>query len=93
MRTRTLRQRVVLALCGVTAAVCLLFGALSFVFVYVVEDEFFAALLANEAAHVAAGAAQPRLPFVTLHRDWNDVPAEVRAAGTPRSREVALPIA
>lgn len=88
-RARTVRRRVVLAFCGVTAAACLVFGALSFVLVYVVEDEFFAALLANEAAHVAGGAARPRLPFVTLHRDWSGVPAEVRAGGTPRAREVA----
>ena len=88
-RRRTLQRRVVLALCGVTAAVCLLFGVLSFVFVYVVEDEFFAALLANEAAHIASGGTRPHLPFVELYRDWNDVPAEVRTHGTQRAREVA----
>lgn len=88
-RVRTLRRRVVVALCAVTASVCVLFGALSFVFVYVVEDEFFAALLANEAAHVEREGDPPRLPFVTLHHHWHDVPAEVRAGGTPGAREVA----
>jgi signal transduction histidine kinase len=89
-RARTLRRRVVVAMVAFTATVCMLYGALAFLFVYVVEDEFFAALLENEAAHVSTDpAARPRLPFVTLYRDWNDVPAEVRMGGTPRSREIA----
>jgi signal transduction histidine kinase len=87
-RPRTLRQRVVLAFCGMTAAACLLFGGLSFLFAYVVEDQIFAALLENEAAHLTGGAAQPRLPFVTLHRQWSEVPAEVREGGSPDAREV-----
>lgn len=84
----TLRRRILLAVVTFTASVCLLYGALAFLFVYVVEDEFFAALLENEAAHVSTDG-RPRLPFVTLYRDWNDVPAEVRLGGTPRSREIA----
>ena len=80
-RIRTLRRRIAAAMVAWTAAVCLLYGALAFVFAYVVEDEFFAALLASEAA--------PQLPFVQLHRTWESVPAEVRARATPRAREVA----
>ncbi|HYC89102.1 MAG TPA: HAMP domain-containing sensor histidine kinase [Thermoanaerobaculia bacterium] len=91
---RTLRRRIVIAFVTFTAAVCVAFTALAFLFVYVVEDEFFATLFENEAAYVArelaAGReARPRLPFVTLHRQWSGVPPEVRARATPRAREVA----
>ncbi len=91
---RTLRRRIVIAFVSFTAAVCVAFAALAFLFAYVVEDEFFVTLFAHEAAYLAgelaAGRdARPRLPFVTLHRQWSGVPAEVRARATPRAREVA----
>lgn len=88
-RPRTLRRRVVVAMVGFTASVCLIFSALSFVFAYVIEDEFFAALLASEAAHIANGGMKPQLPFVTLYRAWGDVPEEVRNGGGPSSREIS----
>ena len=88
-RPRTLRRRVVVAMVSFTASVCLIFSVLSFVFAYVVEDEFFAALLANEAAHIAQGGMKPQLPFVALYRAWGDVPEEVRNGGRPGSREIA----
>lgn len=94
MSRATLRRRVVLALAGLAAGVCLVYSVLAFLFVYAVEDEFFGALLANEAKHVAselsAGrVAQPRLPFVKLYRGWASVPAEVRSRASPSGREVA----
>ncbi|HEX2120549.1 MAG TPA: sensor histidine kinase, partial [Thermoanaerobaculia bacterium] len=67
-RPRTLRRRVAVAFIVFAAVVCLLYSALAFLFVYAVEDEFFAALLENEGAYIAgelsAGRkAGPRLPF------------------------------
>lgn len=93
-RVSTLRRRVVLALAGLATAVCLVYSALAFLFLYAAEDEFFDALLANEAKHVAselsaARAAQPRLPFVKLYRGWASVPADVRSGASPSGREVA----
>jgi signal transduction histidine kinase len=87
-RPRTLRRRVVVAMVGFTASVCLIFSALSFLFAYVIEDEFLNALLENEATHIAKGRVKPRLPFVTLYRAWAEVPEEVRNGGGPSSREI-----
>lgn len=88
-RPSTLRRRVIVAMVTFAASVCLVFSALSFVFAYVVEDEFFAQLLVYEAEHLARGGTKPQLPFVRLYRAWSEVPEEVRSGGGPRSREVA----
>lgn len=90
----TLRRRIAVAFVSFVAAVCIVFGVLSFLFVYAVEDAFFDTLLEIEARHVAAariagGDARPRLPFVQLHETWASVPAEVRANATERAREAA----
>lgn len=82
-RPRTLRRRIVVAMVGFGAAVCLVYSALSFLFVYAVEDAFFETLLENEARYVARELAagrdgRPRLPFVRLYGGWRGVPAEVR---------------
>ncbi|HEX7704962.1 MAG TPA: hypothetical protein VF701_00740, partial [Thermoanaerobaculia bacterium] len=93
-RPRTLRRRVVVAFVSFATVVCLVYGALSFLFVYAVEDQFFGRLLENERAHIeqerAAGReARPRLPFVHLYDRWESVPREVRDAASPRGREAA----
>jgi signal transduction histidine kinase len=93
-RPRTLRRRVVVAFIVFAAVVCLAYSALSFLFVYAVEDQFFAALLENEATHIASEVsagreARPRLPFVHLYGQWESVPREVRDGASPHGREVA----
>lgn len=93
-RPRTLRRRIVVAMVGFGAAVCLVYSALSFLFVYAVEDAFFETLLANEAEYVARELAagrdgRPRLPFVQLYDGWAGVPAEVRGLKIRERGEVA----
>lgn len=91
-RPRTLRRRVVVAFITFATVICLVYSALSFLFVYAVEDRFFATLLENEAEHVegevAAGReARPRLPFVHLYYEWESVPREVQEGASPLGRE------
>lgn len=79
-RETTMRRRLVLSLASLTAAICIVYSGLAFLFAYVVEDRFFASLLATE----------PRLPFVQRYASWSEVPEEVRAgARSPNAREVA----
>ena len=92
-RARTLRRRIVVALVGFAAAVCVIYSGLSLLFVYVVEDAFFESLLTNEAGHIqrqalAGRTVPPQLPFVVLYDTWGSVPAEIRANASPTAREV-----
>jgi signal transduction histidine kinase len=93
-RSTTLRRRVIVAFMSFASVICLFYGALSFVFVYVAEDAFFATLLDNEAEYLERELAlgrevPPRLPFVQLYSAWDQVPREVRESASPRGREAA----
>lgn len=93
-RPSTLRRRVVVAFVSLASVICLFYGVLSFLFVYSVEDAFFATLLDNEAGYIEREFAQgrevrPRLPFVQLYQHWERVPREVREGASPRGRETA----
>ena len=92
MRTTSIRRRLMLSISLLAISICLLFGILTFVSAYIVEDVFFSSVLAAEAEHLARGGpdAQPRLPFVQRFDTWQDVPAEVRSgAASVNSREIA----
>lgn len=92
MRSSSIRRRLMLSISLLAIGICVLFGILTFVSAYIVEDVFFSSLLRADAEHVARGGAdtQPRLPFVQRFDRWQDVPAEVRSgAASVNSREVA----
>lgn len=88
-----LQRRLVWAFCGYTLLVAALLGALAIVFVYAVEDEFFAASLHAEAdrqqAHHAAHGdyTAPALPFVRLHPRGLDLPADLAAQHQARPQQ------
>lgn len=72
-----------LAVTGFTLAVVTLLGAMSIVFVYVVEDEFFEAILLTEserqqAHHRAHGSyTEPALAFVKVYSPGDALPADL----------------
>jgi signal transduction histidine kinase len=94
---RTLRRRLTTTLIAFATVLSIVFSGLVFLVAYVVEDHFFASLLDLEAMHVVRAAAAgeqavPRLPFVTLHDSWSQVPAEARLhAKSANAREVPGP--
>lgn len=91
MRTTSIRGRLMLWISLLATCICVLFGGLTFLAAYIIEDVFFSSLLGAEAAHLiqSGAAAQPRLPFVKRFDAWEDVPSEVRIrAASPDSREV-----
>ena len=92
-----LQRRLMLAFAGYTLLVGALFGLLSMMFVYVVEDEFFATTLRAEMlrqqAHRAEQGAwtQPALPFVQVYPRGEGMPADLarQRAANPRRHEIA----
>lgn len=92
---RRLQRRLVLAFAGFALLVAALYGFYVVLFVYLVEDRFFADLLEHEAqAQLAHHAAQgdwrpPPLHFVTLHDDPTAMPDALgeRLAQEPWRRE------
>lgn len=78
-----LQRRLMLAFAGFTLLVGTLLGALAMLFVYVVEDEFFAATLRAEVArqqahHRAQGRyIAPALPHVRLYAPADELPDDL----------------
>jgi signal transduction histidine kinase len=80
-----LQRRLLLAFSGFTLFVAAVLGTLSIVFVYAVEDAFFATALQGEAerqrAHQAANGefTTPTLPYVRLYARGQGLPADLSA--------------
>lgn len=83
-RPRRLRNRLMVVFAGFTLLVAALFGLYTLVFMYSVEDSFFDALLDQEAqrqqsAYTREGRwIEPAQPFIRLHREPAQFPAEWR---------------
>ena len=81
---RTLRARILAVFVGFTVIVVLVFGLFATVFVYTVEDEFFAALLGEEASRLeherarTAAWGAPRQPWMSLHASTETLPHDLR---------------
>lgn len=92
-----LRRRLMLAFTGYALAVAALFGGFAMLFVYAVEDEFFAGALRQEMqrqqAHRAAQGdwAPPAQDFIRIYRDRATLPADLARslAEHPQDREHA----
>lgn len=92
---RGLRTRIVWAFAGFAIAVALVFGASTAVFLYAVEDEFFTALLGEEAVmleHEQARQEQwgtPRHAWMSVHQSTSTMPADLgpQVNATPSRRE------
>ena len=91
-----LRRRLTLAFAGYALAVSALFALFAMLFVYAVEDEFFASTLRQElrrqqAHHAAHGDwAVPAQDFIRIYRDGAALPDDLgRAlAARPQAREL-----
>lgn len=85
-----LQRRLMLAFTVYTLLVCALFGLFAMAFVYTVEDRFFDAALAQEAArqrdHRAAHGAwsAPSLSFARVYGAGDALPADLAAARAER---------
>jgi signal transduction histidine kinase len=93
MTALSLRRRVAAALVAAVVATAALFGLASLVFAYTVEDEIFAAELADEAARqqrtYRAGAplAPPLRDFISVHRGSMGLPADLARQYRPAARQ------
>ncbi|NHZ42180.1 sensor histidine kinase [Massilia aquatica] len=95
-RAHSLQRRMVAAFALFSMISALCFGALGVLFLYTVEDSFFARLLDQEAAHQRQAwqrdgrLAAPLRPFVTLHHGQAGFPADLarRLAAGARGTEV-----
>ncbi len=95
-RAHSLQRRMVAAFALFSMLSALCFGALGVLFLYTVEDSFFARLLDQEAAHQRHAwqrdgrLAAPLRPFVTLHHGQAGFPADLarRLAAGARGTEV-----
>lgn len=94
-RPRGLRTRIVWAFAGFAIAVALVFGASTAVFLYAVEDEFFTALLGEEAGmleHQRTRQEQwgtPRHAWMSVHQSTSTMPGDLgpQVNATPSRRE------
>ena len=92
-----LRKRLVAAFALFALASALCFGALGVMFVYTVEDSFFANMLKQEAAHqqrawqASGQLATPLRPFVTLHRSRASFPADLTRRLNDGARGTEVP--
>ncbi|HEY0585988.1 MAG TPA: HAMP domain-containing sensor histidine kinase [Pseudoduganella sp.] len=90
----SLRRRLASAFALIALCTALLFSAFAVVFMYALEDEFFAGLLAQETAHQqaswqeSAALAAPLRPYVSVHRSVASLPPDLqRQPGVARGGE------
>jgi len=92
---RRLQSRVMLAFAGFSLLTAAVFGLYAFVFMYAVEDAFFAAMLDQEVAaqlreHAESGHwAEPRDPSMRVYPDTAALPDDLQALieAEPQRRE------
>lgn len=81
----SLRRRLASAFALIALCTALLFSGFAIVFMYALEDEFFANLLAQETAHQqanwqeSASLAAPLRPYVSVHRGVASLPPDLRS--------------
>ncbi|RJE77716.1 two-component sensor histidine kinase [Pseudoalteromonas sp. MSK9-3] len=85
MRTNQLRNRIVTHFIGLTLLMSVLYGILSFIFAYNVEDRFFYLLLKDEQATVQTQIAKnltpdPKLDFIKYYPTTDVLPNTVKLA-------------
>lgn len=93
----TLRRRITWAFAGVALTVAVVFGISTTVFLYTVEDEFFNALLGEEAALLENARVPsdtspwgvPRHAWMSVHESARSMPADLSAqvSAEPQRRE------
>lgn len=82
--SHSLRRRLTAAFALIALCTALLFSGFALLFMYTLEDEFFANVLAQESAHQQANwranarLAAPLRPYVTLHRASATLPQDLR---------------
>ncbi|TMP40113.1 sensor histidine kinase [Pseudoalteromonas citrea] len=94
MKTNQLRNRIITHFIGLTLLMSVLYGILSFVFAYNVEDRFFYLLLKDEQTTVQRQIAEnvtpdPKLDFIKYYPSVDVLPIQVKLAlqKTPNQRE------
>ena len=82
--SHSLRRRLTAAFALIALCTALLFSGFALLFMYTLEDEFFANVLEQESAHQQASwranarLAAPLRPYVSLHRDSATLPQDLR---------------
>jgi len=81
----SLRNRVVLVIVATVLATSAVFGVVTFVFAYMLEDRLFASALANEVERQQQGwqrdgsLPDPELAYIRIYRNKADLPADLAA--------------
>lgn len=93
MTRHSLKYRLLLSLTLATCLTALLFGMVSFLFAYNIEDSFFERILEDEAMRVSQTSnSAPHLPFVTLYTDIHQLPDALQSvlAAEPQRKEIGV---
>ncbi|ALS98523.1 sensor histidine kinase [Lacimicrobium alkaliphilum] len=80
MSHHSLKHRLLLSIALITCLTAVLFGFLSFLFAYHIEDSFFERLLEDEAKRINFGkdlSYHPGLPIFSLYQRQNQLPEEL----------------
>lgn len=85
-RKSSIKTRIILAFGFFAIFISIMFSLFNFLFAYVVEDQFFERLIHDEASYLLKQIQQgeqdisPRLPFIELYYDKNNLPEDIRTA-------------
>lgn len=93
MQRHSLKYRLLFNIGLVTCLTALLFGLVSFLFAYDIEDRFFNRLLEDEATRLSHdNTSTPHLPFIQVYPSMNALPRAVLSvlSDEPQRREVGL---
>lgn len=92
-RRHSLRGRIVLTIIGSVIATSLIFGLAAFGIAYTTEDRLFRSALTEEIAHQtfswqrSRALAAPKNPDVTIYRQNDALPPDIRAEATQNPRQ------
>ncbi|MBT1063672.1 HAMP domain-containing histidine kinase [Bowmanella sp. Y26] len=93
MQRHSVKYRLLFSIGLVTCLTALLFGVVSFLFAYHVEDKFFERVLDDEAMRLnQRPGAEPHLPFITLYSDAQQLPKALQLIlrAEPERKEIGL---
>ena len=97
MKNNQLRTKIIGLFVALTLVISVLYGLMSFIFAYYVEDHFFNSFIEVESHAISAQIkqglpAKPRLDYVTYYPHYSAMPLEVKEflAKHPNRKEFAL---
>jgi signal transduction histidine kinase len=99
MAMKTIRSKIRLLLISFTLLLCLVFGFMLMAYSWMVEDNVFNRLVADEAASIEhqylqnGTVEQPQSRFMTLYASWSDLPEHIQLLRQQSPDRVEFPLA